>query len=120
MFRSPGTGDLIYDHVERGTNLPRTESGDLNEKEIVKLEGDKPAKTLTKSNRMQHYKHKSRGLTIRELARLQSFPDTFFFAGDVQAQRDQIGNAVPCMLAEAIGRFILRSYVPEDEKNTEE
>ena len=119
VLRSPGTGDLIYDHVERGTNLPRTESGDLNEKEIVTLEGDKPAKTLTKSNRMQHYKQKSRGLTIRELARLQSFPDTFLFAGDVQAQRDQIGNAVPCMLAKAIGQFILRSYVPEDE-NTEE
>lgn len=115
LFRLPTNGDYIYDHVEKGTNLPRTESGDLIEKEIVKLDGDKPAKTLTKSNRMQHYKHKDRGLTIRELARLQSFPDTFFFSGDVKVQRDQIGNAVPCKLAEAIGRFVLHSYVPADD-----
>ena len=79
LFWSPTNGDYIYDHVQKGTNLPRTKSGDLIEKEIVKLDGDKPAKTLTKSNRMQHYKHKDRGLTIRELARLQSFPDTFSF-----------------------------------------
>ena len=97
--------DMIPLTLKKGTELPDDEN------EIVKLEPDKPAKTLTKSNHLQHYKHKDRGLTIRELARLQSFPDSYWFSGDVKCQRDQIGNAVPCKLAEAIGLFVLRSYL---------
>ena len=105
VLRSATDSHLIYDHVKKGTELPDDEN------EIVKLEPDKPAKTLTKSNHLQHYKHKDRGLTIRELARLQSFPDSYWFSGDVKCQRDQIGNAVPCKLAEAVGLFVLRSYL---------
>lgn len=104
LFRSPVGGHIVYDHVKKGTELPDDEN------EIVKLEPDRPANTLTGSNRLQHYKHTDRGLTIRELARLQSFPDSYSFSGDVQSQRRQIGNAVPCKLAEAIGRFIKLSY----------
>lgn len=44
-----------------------------------------------------------RGLTAREGARLQSFPDRFHFLGGVVSQRLQIANAVPPMLAKAIG-----------------
>lgn len=45
-----------------------------------------------------------RGLSAREGARLQSFPDTFHFAAGVTSQRLQVANAVPPLLAEAIGR----------------
>jgi DNA (cytosine-5)-methyltransferase 1 len=48
-----------------------------------------------------------RGLTAREGARLQSFPDTFHFEGGVTSQRLQIANAVPPLLAEAIGLALL-------------
>ena len=44
----------------------------------------------------------ARGLTIRERARLQSFPDAFEFAGGVVQGRVQTGNAVPPLLAKAI------------------
>lgn len=44
-----------------------------------------------------------RGLTAREGARLQSFPDTFHFAGGIVSQRLQIANAVPPLLAERLG-----------------
>ncbi len=48
-----------------------------------------------------------RGLTSREGARLQTFPDTFTFASGQTSQRLQIANAVPPLLAEAIGAAIL-------------
>jgi DNA (cytosine-5)-methyltransferase 1 len=44
-----------------------------------------------------------RGLTAREGARLQSFPDRFHFEGGIVSQRLQIANAVPPLLAERIG-----------------
>lgn len=48
-----------------------------------------------------------RGLTAREAARLQSFPDTFVFEGTMDEVSKQIGNAVPPKLAEAIAKAIL-------------
>lgn len=47
-----------------------------------------------------------RVLTAREMARLQSFPDDFIFEGPKNKQLVQIGNAVPCLLAKAVGLAI--------------
>jgi DNA (cytosine-5)-methyltransferase 1 len=47
-----------------------------------------------------------RGLTAREGARLQSFPDRFHFDAGVTSQRLQIANAVPPLLAERLGRLL--------------
>lgn len=51
-----------------------------------------------------------RGLTTREGARLQSFPDRFHFLGGVTSQRQQVGNAVPPKLAEALGLALQDPY----------
>ena len=49
-----------------------------------------------------------RTLSIREAARVQSFPDDFRFAGTQTHRYRQIGNAVPVLLGEAVGAAVLR------------
>ncbi|WP_281868560.1 DNA cytosine methyltransferase [Brevibacillus parabrevis] len=50
---------------------------------------------------------KNRAISIREAARLQSFPDSFIFKGTKDGQYQQIGNAVPPLLGRAVGEKVL-------------
>jgi DNA (cytosine-5)-methyltransferase 1 len=50
-----------------------------------------------------------RTISIREAARIQSFPDWFRFTGSLSDQYDQVGNAVPPLMGRAIGAEILRA-----------
>lgn len=52
----------------------------------------------------------TRPLTVREYARIQTFPDNWDFCGSLSAKYKQIGNAVPVNLAWALGRAIIRLF----------
>ncbi len=57
-----------------------------------------------------------RGLTAREGARLQGFPDTFVFSNGVTGQRLQVANAVSPILAEVIGKSLADEQSWTDER----
>lgn len=79
-----------------------------------KLEQDKPARTLMAHLEKDSYSHihydsgQARTVSVREAARLQSFPDGFVFRGTMNPAFRQIGNAVPPLLAKAVGRTLLQ------------
>lgn len=69
-----------------------------------------PSMTIKENHGGTHiHPHLDRVLSAREMARLQSFPDSFLFEGPMKKAMWQIGNAVPPRLATAIGRALLPS-----------
>lgn len=72
----------------------------------TRMDSQKPCFTIdTGHNHHFHYKE-NRVPTVRESARIQSFPDTFEFIGIKTSQLKQVGNAVPPLLAKAVGNSI--------------
>lgn len=69
---------------------------------------DKPSPTIITATSLPHPSLKRR-MTIRELARIQTFPDSFFFEGGVTAGLTQVGNAVPPLFTFHLG-MVLREY----------
>ncbi|MCF8713772.1 DNA (cytosine-5-)-methyltransferase [Joostella atrarenae] len=88
---------------------------------------DEPSLTLTCSPAQKQtercHPDETRPFTVREYARIQTFPDEWKFMGSVSQQYKQIGNAVPCNLGEEIGYSIIKflnQYYKEGHENLEE
>lgn len=87
-----------------------------------RLDPDKPSYTVTGSGgggtHIYHWQE-PRALTNRERARLQTFPDDFFFCGSKESVRKQIGMAVPCDGAQIILEALLKTFegIPYDTTN---
>lgn len=79
-----------------------------------RLSLDEPSLTLTCAPAQKQTERchptETRPLTVREYARIQTFPDSWEFAGKLSSQYKQIGNAVPVNLAYAIGRSLIRLF----------
>jgi len=101
--RDPAVFAKIPPHLRPGSSFRSS---------YARLRWDRPAPTITcscgkpSSARCIH-PSEPRALTIREAARCQSFPDSYVFLGGDGDKRMQIGNAVPPLLAEAMGRAVL-------------
>lgn len=73
----------------------------------LRLKYDEPSGTVVNVRKsMWIHPVKHRALSIREAARLQTFPDSFVFCGTKDSQYQQVGNAVPPMLARAIAEHL--------------
>lgn len=83
-----------------------------------KMEADAPSRTLLAHLGKDSYSHihydskQARTISVREAARLQSFPDGFVFCGTMNPAFQQIGNAVPPLLAKAIAETLFQQLVP--------
>ena len=106
IYRLMGQADRYVDVPE---HLRRYRSDIFNDK-YFRLSCDGLSRTITahiaKDGYWYIHPRQDRTLSIREAARIQTFPDRFRFAGYPSSRYRQIGNAVPPMLASAIGSCV--------------
>ena len=108
--------ELQHDSFKRRANR-RVCDGTPTEKRggapsgIKRLIADEPALTITGAA-MREFIHPSenRPLSLRECARLQTFPDNYIFSGTAASCLQQIANAVPPLIAEIIAAHIVKEY----------
>lgn len=88
-----------------------------------RISWDEPCLTLTCAPAQKQtercHPDETRPFTVREYARIQTFPDDWIFEGSMTSQYKQIGNAVPVNLAEEIGKSLvktLNAYYAEQSK----
>ena len=91
--------------------MPYTRRNSIFKDKYFKLDENSVCKTITSHMKydcnMYIHPWEARGLSPREAARIQTFPDDYVFTGPQNAWYAQIGNAVPVKLAEAIGKGIM-------------
>jgi DNA (cytosine-5)-methyltransferase 1 len=106
-----------YRHIKQGENWKSIPSELMNNYSNLKnchsgiykrLVADKPSIVISNYRKnMLIHPFENRGLSVREAARLQSFPDDFVFQGTLWYIQQQIGNAVPPLLSESIFKRII-------------
>jgi DNA (cytosine-5)-methyltransferase 1 len=115
-----------YRHIGRGLNweaIPRKLL--KNYKDVTqchtgiyhRLEWHRPSKVLGNFRKnMLIHPSQNRGLSVREAARLQSFPDWYEFVGSIGFQQQQVADAVPPLLARFVIEHVRRIYSRADQQ----
>ena len=87
----------------------------------LRLNYDEPCGTVVNVRKsMWIHPTRDRAISVREAARLQTFPDSFVFCGSKDKQYQQVGNAVPPIMAKSIAKKlakVLKDNLPEGEQN---
>jgi len=116
IFRRMTPGDKSTD-PKIADIMPYASRNDIFKDKYYKLEPDKVCKTITAHMKydcnMYIHPTQARGLTPREAARVQSYPDDYFFRGAYTKTYMQIGNSVPPLLGRAIAQ-ILKKYMESE------
>lgn len=81
---------------------------------LTRYHSQKPSNTINTGHRSHFHYRWNRIPTVRESARLQSFPDDFIFFGNKSEQYRQVGNAVPPMLGQVVAEA-LKTYLKDGE-----
>ena len=97
--------ELWFDH-----NWSEISEKRFREAKYARLNRIMPSPTIVTNRKMYYHPSESRYLTVREAASLQSFPANYKFSGSVTKQWTQIGNAVPPLMAKAIGYSIIEMH----------
>lgn len=111
LARRPGKNSKAWTEL-RNSIVPPYDPGKFPNK-WRKMEADKPARTLLAHLGKDGYSHihydsaQARTISVREAARLQSFPDGFVFCGTMNPAFRQIGNAVPPLMVKAVAEDVL-------------
>ena len=110
----PGTNYLHFT-AERGHPEPLFKWRSRYWSFLLKLSPDLPSWTIQarRSNNMGPFHWQRRILRIEEIKRLQTFPDDFALSGTIEQQWRQIGNAVPPLLARAVGSAVANALRPQ-------
>lgn len=108
-----------YKHIHQGENwsaIPEELMGTYSDSSrchtgiYLRLKYNEPAKVIGNFRKnMLIHPTQNRGLSVREAARLQSFPDNYIFFGSIGFQQQQVADAVPPMLARSVAMEIAKS-----------
>ena len=112
----------VFKHMKQGSkymDLPKKIRNilpfreDIFHDRLKRLVNNKPSWTVIAHIGMDGYMYihptETRTLSVREAARLQSFPDDFVFLGTQMETYHQVGNAVPVILAETIAKSLIKN-----------